>query len=86
MTAIPIPDAVVEAAARAEYEQWRDYNELREETLPWSELDDDTQADYRASVRAALIAGLKAWPGFSRAGYAGENCIILPLPMENTND
>ncbi len=38
------------------------------------------------AIRAAIAAGLNAWPGRALAGYAGETCHILPLPQDNTND
>lgn len=79
-----IPDEVVEAAARAI-------------TMALVlAVDDDCRAcaltdDERAELaRASIIAALNAWPGVA----VNDGCpvwhayphIILPLPMENTND
>lgn len=94
---IPIPPAVVEAAAL----------KLAEGRLPeysWADLDDEMRGMYREDALTALRAGLAAWPGMSHAhNEEGEikdwaiwyalpwhraeisNGIILPF-TENSND
>lgn len=66
MTEIHIPDEVVEAAAKAEYELWRDQNEIRSDTLAWEDIDEDVRQSHRDGVRAAITAALAAWPGATR--------------------
>ena len=52
----------------------------------WSQLQDETKEKYRGIARAALAAGLAAWPGvLTDHGYFYEDAtssLILPLPQE----
>jgi len=63
-----IPDEVVEAAAKAEYEVWRHdcAGELEldlEMYRLWDQLEPDEQERWCGQSRAAIAAALNAWPG-----------------------
>ena len=65
-----IPDEVVEAAAKAEYELIRDeYRDdygvsiLTDAHPPWERMHDSAKDYYRKHCRAAIAAALSAWPG-----------------------
>jgi plasmid replication initiation protein len=73
-----VPDEVVEAAAKAAYENQR--------TRKWDRCGYVGQQQLRRDARAAIAAALNAWPGRALAGYAGEACHILPLPQEPRDD
>ena len=77
MTDITIPPSVLEAAARA-YAVANDTPEL------WWRL-------YEEKSRAALLAGLKAWPGSyslteNDSAVIRDVAAIIPPLTENTND
>ena len=74
-----IPDAVVEAAARADYEDWRKREDLYDETLPWEEAEEEMREDCRASARAAILAALSTWPDSILMPAE----LILPLPQKD---
>jgi hypothetical protein len=84
-----IPDEVVEAAAFAEYEAWRDRCDLRNDTLEWRDTEEEHREEHRANVRVTIAAALNAWPGididdevYGNAPDAGP-LIILPLPQKD---
>jgi hypothetical protein len=95
ITAEQIPDEVVEAAARLRHEQnimqWiveqpgtkvDDYDTWEETVEPYRERE-------RQEARAALAAGLAAWPGSEinqRICSRGTEYIILPLSQEHAAD
>ena len=91
MTNITIPDEVVEAAAKAAHDQWRHewavrVNEPVENWREWEDLILAEQLGWIEQARAALRAGLAAWPGMfptemeEAAGVRRR--IILPLPQD----
>ncbi len=74
---VMIPDEVVEAAARA-IRQWLAHH--LDKATPASEL---TDGEHEEIARAALAAGLAAWPEIVEARSVKQlfpNCIVLPLP------
>lgn len=83
MTDITISPEAIEAAA------------IELAPAPWSMYTEDAREHFRRKARAALAAGLAAWPGIitkpaTPDGQWTHNAtiwahIILPLPMENTN-
>ena len=97
-----IPDEVVEAAAKADYEAWRDYVDLRDETLDWGCLEEEEREGKRICARAAIAAALNAWPGANAPEVEKRSlipteptyrmtiielpCIILPLQQEVSDD
>lgn len=90
MTDINIPPEAVEAAARADYENWRDMYAVRGDTLEWEDIEPELQNEHRLGVTAALRAGIAAWPGMA----VNDGCpvwhayphIILPLPQESRDE
>ena len=88
-----IPDEVVEAAARADYEMTRaeaiyDHGAIAETMYcPWEEVSPDAKKYYMDHARAAIAAALSAWPAWAISPYApveiGKDYIILPLPPKN---
>ena len=84
MTDITIPPEALEAAAEAEY-----YARFGASAGPWKDAPDWIKHQCWHHARAALQAGIKAWPGMRLGKYrdvAGANDRnILPLPQENTN-
>ena len=77
-----IPDEVVEAAAIAEYEAWRDRCELRNDTLEWDDIEEDHREEHRANARVVITAAIKAWPGVAwQTGGNGTERPLLPLPQ-----
>lgn len=87
-----IPDESVEAAAKADYEAWRDWADLRSDTLDWEYLEEDVQEEHRISARVTIAAALEAWPGahvheWQRpwlGGMSGTD-IVIPLPTEKSD-
>lgn len=78
-----IPPEAVEAAAKADYEAWRDRQYIYDETLPWEDVAEETREAGFASARAALAAALAAWPGVAwQSGGDGTERPLLPLPPE----
>jgi hypothetical protein len=71
MTSITIPPEAIEAAA------------IELAPAPWSMYTEDAREHFRRKARAALAAGLAAWPGMSIAPE--DQGVYLPLPKENTN-
>jgi hypothetical protein len=70
-----IPDEVVEAAAKAAYENQR--------TRKWDRCGYVGQQQLRRDARAAIAAALNAWPGAEIEVYkSGETGVYLPLPQE----
>jgi len=75
-----IPDEVVEAAAKAAYENQR--------TRKWDRCGYVGQQQLRRDARAAIAAALNAWPGASYVpgleqwGKTHGAHIHLPLPQE----
>lgn len=64
-----IPDEVVEAAAKATYENQR--------TRKWDRCGYVGQQQLRRDARAAIASALNAWPG---GGLIKWPAIFLPLP------
>lgn len=77
-----IPDEVVEAAARAVYEDWRVRSKMFDETLPWDDVEEDEQWNSRCDARAAIVAAINAWPGVDFRPTFGPSRITLPLTQE----
>ena len=91
-TSITIPAEAVEAAAKAAYDRWRhlcadqdgiDVNHWRK----WDDLDDPEQEQWREQARAAIAAGLEAWPmkhirEWDDTEGVKQSDLILPLPTE----
>lgn len=78
-----IYDDVVEAAAFAEYEAWRDRCDLRNDTLEWGDIEEEHREEHRANVRVVIAAALNAWPGAEVVEwYHADQTLILPLPLE----
>jgi len=71
-----IPDKVVEAAAKAAYENQR--------TRKWDRCGYVGQQQLRRDARAAIAAALNAWP--CRYEEVGGFRLILPLPQEPRDD
>ena len=73
-----IPPEALEAGARVLHANLELF-----EDLPWEDLSDADQDEYREQIRAACLAMLTAWPGMRLGKYrdvAGDNDrIILPL-------
>jgi hypothetical protein len=67
-----IPDEVVEAAAKAAYENQR--------TRKWDRCGYVGQQQLRRDARAAIAAALNAWPDAWRP--EADDVLILPLPLE----
>lgn len=78
-----IPDEVVEAAAFAEYEAWRDRCDLRNDTLEWRDIEEEHREEHRENVRVTIAAALNAWPG---GGLIKWPAIFLPLPQEKSDE
>jgi hypothetical protein len=76
-----IPDEVVEAAAFAEYEAWRDRCDLRNDTLEWRGIEEEHREEHRENVRVTIAAALNAWPDAGMSQYH-EEALVLPLPTE----
>ena len=89
-----IPDEVVEAAARAEYETMRaeaisDHGAIAETMYcPWEKVSPDAKEYYMRLARAAIAAAINAWPGATMYGPhpSGHGPtvpqLILPLPQK----
>ena len=86
-----IPDEVVEAAARADYEMIRgeavaDHGIVAERWYcPWKEASDDAKAYHMDHARAAIAAALSAWPGAFPWTFNGPlpgTGFVLPMPQE----
>ena len=81
MSDITIPPEAVEAAARAIRETFR--AETNMSNAPEWDASNPTLKDaYRKEARAALRAGIAAWPGVESRPTFGPSRIILPLPKE----
>ena len=81
-----IPPEVVEAAARAAHQNWREScSEAAHEPITnWQEWDDltyDEQCDWLSEARAAIAAALNAWDGVWIVPEFDNlrDCIVLPL-------
>ncbi len=76
-----IPDEVVEVAAKAL---------CKEQRMFWPDLNNDEHNIIRGEARAAIAAGLAAWPGGVRLrSETIQVCypaLILTLPAENSDD
>lgn len=82
-----IPDEVVEAAARADYEMIRgeyreDFGGDHPDHPPWQDLHDTARDYYLKHARAAIAAGINAWPDMEVRPTFNPSRIILPLPQE----
>lgn len=52
----------------------------------WSGLYEPEKEQFRREARAALVAGLEAWPNSEVVPwYHADETLILPLPQENTD-
>ena len=81
-----IPDEVVEAAAKAEYEVWRHdcAGELDldlEMYRLWDQLEPDEQERWCGQSRAAIAAALNSWSDSILMPAE----LILPLTQDNSN-
>ena len=79
-----IPDAVVEAAAKALYETWCAVNEVAETSLPWDDIYDGERNACIAEARAAIAAAINAWPGafpWTFNGPLAGTGFVLPMPQ-----
>ncbi len=75
-----IPPEVVEAAAKA-------FAIRRLDADMWSIMDEQMRVFYRQDARAALTAGLAAWPGADLMPFGdGVTRIRLPLLREASDD
>lgn len=83
-----IPPEVVEAAARATWEDWR--ADGRQKAPAFDELQPWLQDDERKHARASIAAALSAWPGmWVEQLYpvpVDTQGIILPLPQEVSDE
>jgi hypothetical protein len=80
ITADQIPDEVVEAAVKAEYE-----HHFRHSCKKWPEdCYEKEREGWRINQRLAIAAALSAWPGRTLAAYAFQTCLILPLPQKDS--
>jgi NAD dependent epimerase/dehydratase family enzyme len=89
-----IPPEVLEAAAKAAYEKWAEQLHEREADtvgtdllddlcLAWDEIEAETKAEWLDQARAAIAAGLAAWPGaWEWPDTADGRAVVLPLPTE----
>ena len=74
-----IPDEVVEAAAKAAYENQR--------TRKWDRCGYVGQQQLRRDARAAIAAAINAWSGAEVVEwYHADKALILPLPQEASDD
>lgn len=85
MTDINIPAAALEAGARAIYFAFTEVN-IGDGEDRWERLPPRYRSEYREQARAAILAGLAAWPGMISAKNGSSMSlrpqIILPLPQE----
>jgi hypothetical protein len=79
---IKIPDEVVEAAARADYEAWREREDLFDATLPWDDAEEHMRVEDRIRARITIAAAINAWQGMEMRPTFNPSRIILPLPQE----
>ena len=84
MTDITIPPEAVEAAARAICETFRAAMNMPNEP-EWDASNPTLKDAYRNEARAALRAGIAAWPGMLVEWHSRGPGIILPLSKENTD-
>ena len=91
MTDITIPPEAVEAAARAICETFRAAMNMPNEP-EWDASNPTLKDAYRNEARAALRAGIAAWPGSyslaenDSAVIRDVAAIILPLPQEASDE
>jgi hypothetical protein len=90
MTDIHIPPEAVEAAARAAYYAFTEIN-IGDGEDRWERLLPRFRAEYREQARAALLAGLRAWPGMWNEQENGSKVLFdgtpnLILPMQKNPD
>lgn len=82
MTDITIPPEALEAGARVLHANLELF-----EDLPWEDLSDADQDEYREQIRAAFLAMINAWPGMFTYKYHDDKTTALILPLaENSND
>ena len=90
-TDITIPPEVVEAAARAAYYVFTEID-IGDGEDHWERLLPRFRAEYREQARAALLAGLRAWPGMKLTPYWEHMThkrhveMTLPLPQQDKQD
>ena len=73
-----IPPAALEAGARVLHANLELF-----EDLPWEDLSDADQDEYREQIRAAFLAMIEAWEGMRISWLAlNDGAIVLPLPTE----
>jgi hypothetical protein len=76
MSNITIPPAALEAGARVLHANLELF-----EDLPWEDLSDADQDEYREQIRAAFLAMIEAWEGMRISWLASnDGAIVLPLP------
>lgn len=94
---IRIPPEVKLAGAKAAYARFQENSPTKIfDGIPWEEQDDKVHSMFLSEARAAIAAGLAAWPGAERErigkGYEWPleeeyiDQITLPLTQENTNE
>ncbi len=76
-----ISDEVVEAAARADYEAWREREDLFDATLPWDDAEEHMRVEDRISARITIAAAINAWQGAFVKFSPPDDCEILCLPL-----
>ena len=87
-----IPDAVVEAAAKALYETWCAVNEVADTSLPWDDIYDGERNACIAEARATIATALSMWPGALHSpdevidGELLPPIISLPLLQKERSD
>jgi hypothetical protein len=90
MSNILIPPAALEAGARVLHANLELF-----EDLPWEDLSDADQDEYREQIRAAFLAMIEAWEGMKHDSPSGGGVsqeplqpsrIILPLPQEASDE
>ncbi len=78
-----IPDAVVEAAARAMRDTYMKANDVP----PYNTETHYPLSAFVQEARAAIAAALNAWPGAEVVEwYHADKTLILPLPQEASDD
>jgi hypothetical protein len=84
MSNILIPPAALVAGARVLHANLELF-----EDLPWEDLSDADQDEYREQIRAAFLAMLENWPGMTwacRGKGTPPHLLFLPLPQEASDE
>ena len=81
-----IPDEVVEAAAKAIYEAWCAFHGVTKTSMPWEDIDDEERQACIAEAIASIASALNAWPGVEIRPTFEPSRVILPLPLEASDE